>query len=966
MASPPYDAHEIEAKWQRAWEEKKVYRAIASPAKPKFFACVPYPYVNGYQHLGFATSFLRAEFLARFKRATGHNVLFPQAFHCTGLPILGAAKRVAENEPGQIEILRGMGVPNEEIPKFADPLHWIDVFPAATREDLRALGAGVDWSRSFITTPLNPPYDAFVRWEFRRLKEGGYVQLGKHPVIWCPKDGAPIGDHDRLEGEGVQPIEWTLLKFPFANLFLVAATLRPETVFGQTNLWVDPEAAYVTADVDGETWVLNRLAAQKLGEQGHAVRVTGEVRGRDLIGREVVAPGIDRPIPVLPGAFLDQGRGTGIVTSVPSDAPDDWVALRDVQRDEGLAREFGLDPAAIAEIKPIPIIRTEGWGPLPAVEIVDRMGIGDQREREKLAAAKAEIYKSGYYTGVMAEAAGEFAGVRVEEAKERIKQRLRETGQASTLWEPAEDVVCRCTTRAIVKVVEDQWFLVYGDPAWKKGAHEALERMILYPEAVRKQFHHTVDWLKDWACAHHQGLGTKLPWDDHWVIESLSDSTVYMAYYTIAHALQDGKLRSEVPWAQRLTDGFFDYVFLGRGDAAAAAAEVGIDARTVEALRKEFLYWYPFDLRNTGKDLVQNHMAFCVFNHVALFPKELTPRGFGINGYVILGGRKMSKSKGNVWYLRAALEEWGADLIRLMVANAGDGMDDPRLDLEFADAMRARLQAWFAFATSPGQVTDGPTPLDPWFLSVLGRQIRAVQEAMHAMEYRAALRSGYFELQALWDWYVARVGTPNRAVRDRFVEKQTQLLAVFAPHVCEEIWQRLGKSDFIVAAPFPEIRSQEMAPTAEAAEAFLRAAVEDAREILRVTGLAPKHVAFFTAPPWMRQVSVLAASLAREGKLSMPTLMDRLAADPELKRRAQDAAALARRLVEDFGRRKPEDLVAASIPVDERAYLEASRGFLERTLGGAVSVHEAGEPGIPDPKGKARFAVPGRPAIYVE
>ena len=963
MAAPPYDARDAEGKWQRVWEEKRVYRGIAAPARPKFFATVPYPYMSGYQHLGFAVPFLRAEFLARYKRMTGHNVLFPQAFHCTGLPILGAAKRVAEGEPRQLQILRDMGIPEADLPKFSDPIHWIDVFPRATMEDLKRLGAAVDWSRSFITTNLNPPYDAFVRWQFRRLKEKGLVQLGKHPVIWCPKDAAPIGDHDRLEGEGVQPVEFTLLKFPFAQSYLVAATLRPETVFGQTNLWIDPKVAYVNADVDGESWVLNREAAEKLREQGHRVSVRGEVPGRDLVGREVLAPGVDRLVPVLPSTFLDQTRGTGIVTSVPSDAPDDWMALRDLQADPAAA---GLDSARLAAIRPIPIIRSEGWGPLPAVEICERMGIRNQMDREKLDAAKAEIYKTGYYTGVMTEAAGPYAGARVEDAKVRIREALIASGQAASMWEPGEEVVCRCATRAIVKVVEDQWFLAYGDPAWKKLAHAAFDNLVLYPEAVRKQFHYAVDWLRDWACAHHQGLGTKLPWDDHWVIESLSDSTAYMAYYTIAHALQGGELRSAVPWAQALTDAFFDYVFLGVGDAASAAASVGTDARTVEQLRREFLYWYPFDLRNTGKDLVQNHMTFCAFNHAALFPKDLWPRGFGITGYVRLGGQKMSKSKGNAWYIRVAVEEWGADVVRMMVANAGDGMDDPRLDLEFAEAARARLLSWYAFATAKAEATEAPTPLDPWLVSTVNTLILATREALQAMEYRAALRSGFFDLQAAWDWYATRVGVPNRALRERFVDAQTRVLAVFAPHLCEEIWQRLGHSDFVVAAAFPEARAQDVDPRALASEAFLRAALADAREILKVTGLAPKRITFFTAPPWKAEATALAAHLAREGRLAMPAFMERAMADEALKPHAKELAAFAKRVVEEMPRRSAEDVAHLLAAVPERAYLEASRAFLERELGCPVAVHEAGEPGVPDPKGKARHAAPGRPAISVE
>ncbi len=152
VSAPPYEPHVVEGKWQSVWEEKNVYRAHAVPAKPKFYANVPYPYVNGYQHLGFAVAFLRAEFLARYKRMAGYNVLLPQAFHCTGLPILGAAKRIAEGEPVQIQILKDMGVPDNDIRAFADPLHWIDVFPQATVADLKSLGAAVDWSRSFISS----------------------------------------------------------------------------------------------------------------------------------------------------------------------------------------------------------------------------------------------------------------------------------------------------------------------------------------------------------------------------------------------------------------------------------------------------------------------------------------------------------------------------------------------------------------------------------------------------------------------------------------------------------------------------------------------------------------------------------------------------------------------------------------------------------------------------------------------
>src|SRR5207247_3569736 len=121
-----------------------------------------------------------------------------------------------------------------------------------------------------------------------------------------PRDQAPSGDHDRLEGEGETPAEFTLLKFPAGERVLVAATIRPETVFGQTNLWVDPDVTYAQVRVDGETWVLNAAAVEKLREQGRAVELLGRVPGRDLVGREAIAPGINKALPVLPAEFIDQ------------------------------------------------------------------------------------------------------------------------------------------------------------------------------------------------------------------------------------------------------------------------------------------------------------------------------------------------------------------------------------------------------------------------------------------------------------------------------------------------------------------------------------------------------------------------------------------------------------------------------------------------------------------------------------
>lgn len=190
----------------------------------------------------------------------GKNVLFPFAFHCTGMPIAAAAKRLVlekqtaeegkdskEKKVTQRDILISMGVPKDEIKNFEEPEYWIDYFTPLGIQDLKTYGVSVDWRRSFITTSKNPYYDSFIQWQFNNLRANDKIAFGKRPAIYSVLDGQPCADHDRSEGEGAVPQEYTLIKlkmleFPKEmneyknkNVYLVAATLRPETMYGQTN-----------------------------------------------------------------------------------------------------------------------------------------------------------------------------------------------------------------------------------------------------------------------------------------------------------------------------------------------------------------------------------------------------------------------------------------------------------------------------------------------------------------------------------------------------------------------------------------------------------------------------------------------------------------------------------------------------------------------------------------------------------
>ena len=226
-----------------------------------------------------------------------------------GKPAKGKPAKVVAKTGGlmtQWDILRSMGLSPEECLPFVDPVYWLEYFPPRGKTDLIRFGLGVDWRRSFITTDYNPYYDSFVRWQFNKLREGDFIAFGKRPSIFSEADGQPCMDHDRDKGEGVAPQEYTALKmrllepFPDAvctfegkSVYLLAGTLRAETMCGQTNAWILPEGEYgVYEATGGEIWICGERAARNMSfqdlfpEWGKPKELL-KVWGRELLGAAV-------------------------------------------------------------------------------------------------------------------------------------------------------------------------------------------------------------------------------------------------------------------------------------------------------------------------------------------------------------------------------------------------------------------------------------------------------------------------------------------------------------------------------------------------------------------------------------------------------------------------------------------------------------------------------------------------------
>eukprot|EP00241_Pyramimonas_parkeae_P014751 CAMPEP_0114293780 /NCGR_PEP_ID=MMETSP0059-20121206/9775_1 /TAXON_ID=36894 /ORGANISM="Pyramimonas parkeae, Strain CCMP726" /LENGTH=1084 /DNA_ID=CAMNT_0001415513 /DNA_START=16 /DNA_END=3270 /DNA_ORIENTATION=- len=1027
---------EAQAKWvaTKAFEVDAPANVVSTPDN-KFFGNFPYPYMNGMLHLGHAFSLSKLEFAAAYHRMQGKAVLFPFGFHCTGMPIKAAADKLdrecstygcppqfpapmeAETEPAepaeaapagsqekfkgkktkvaaktggevyQWNILKNSAIPEEELVNFRDPVHWLNYFPPLGKRDITSMGCGVDWRRSFITTDANPYYDAFVRWHMNTLfKVGNKIVKDKRFTVYSPLDGQPCADHDRASGEGVGPQDYVLIKMKVmefsgklaaleerkGSVFLCAATLRAETMYGQTNYWLLPDGDYGAYEmINGEVFIISARSARNLSFQDMTpdfgkVRCLLELKGTDLMGCPVSSPlSFNEVIYGLPMLTILMTKGTGVVTSVPSDAPDDYMALQDLKKKPAMREKFGIKDEWVMPFEVIPIINIPEFGDASAVTVCEEMKIQSQNDRVKLDEAKNRTYMKGFYEGVML--VGEHKGQSVQVAKPLLKDQLCADGRACLYSEPEKKVMSRSGEECVVALT-DQWYLMYGEEEWLAKAKECLSKMQLYSDENLRQFDITMGWLKQWALSRSFGLGTRLPWDPEFLVESLSDSTIYMAYYTIAHILQEGDIfgyGEHTIKPEHVTDAVFDHVFLGQP----APADCAIPADKLAKMKQEFEFWYPFDLRVSGKDLIQNHLTFTIYNHTAIFKPDHWPRSFRCNGHLMLNSEKMSKSTGNFKTLKQAIEEYSSDAMRMALADAGDGLEDANFVEATANASILRLTkelTWIEEMLVDTTLRAGGalTFADRVFEAELTMAVHTTLGHYEALNFREALKYGWFDLQTARDTYRLTCGADNmnRELIMKFIEAQTLLLGPITPHLCEHIWGNLLKKEgCLVRAGMPKMNMTKEHFNLQMAGRYLQTTISDMRKLIakletvkkakgnapvevpkKVTGVTLFVKESFTG--WHATCLEVLAKHFDSSKREFSANVDKevlgaLAADPEAAASVQGGEKMLKKLAMPFVQFKKAEAInvgahvlQAKLPFDEKAVLLENAAFIQQAL----------------------------------
>ncbi|KAK4955455.1 cytosolic leucyl tRNA synthetase [Elasticomyces elasticus] len=1018
----------IEQKYQQEWQDDKVFESEPpnddsdlSPAElrekhPKYFGTFAYPYMNGSGHAGHLFTVSKVEFTIGFNRLDGKNTLFPLGFHCTGMPIKAASdklisdiKRFGQNfekysedeetpsKPNgatiapvqamnkkeditkfssnkskatnknlktnyQFQSMLAMGIPKEEIHKFADPEYWLEYFPPIWKKDMISLGARIDWRRQFVTTNANPYYDAFVRWQMNRLKELNKILYGKRYTVYSPKDGQPCMDHDRTKGEGVGPTEYTALKLKVKE-------------------W-SPEAAQA---VEGTFFNIDNFPK----DQSELISVA-ELAGSAFIGTLVVAPlsVYTEGIRILPMETVLATKGTGVVTCVPSDSPDDFATVRELTK----KADYYKIKKEWVDLEVVPVLDTPAYGNLTAKHLVEKMKINSPKDDKQLAEAKDLAYKEGFYNGTML--IGDYKGEKVQDAKDKVRQQILKSGEGFPYADPSAEVISRSADECVVAYIP-QWFLNYGenDKEWQQSVMDYVkDGLNTYTNETQNSFISNLEWLNQWACARTYGLGSRLPWDQQFLVESLSDSTVYMAYYTISHFLHGEKFGQQPGLLnikeEQMTDEVWDYVFCRTSDIKMPADKSSIPEDKLTTMRKSFQYWYPLDLRSSGKDLIPNHLTFFLYIHLALFPREYWPRSVRSNGHLLLNGEKMAKSTGNFLTITQAVSKFGADATRVALADAGDGMEDANFEEKGANAAIMRLytlKAWIEETIADPNLRKDDNEECLWDQLFLDEMHALVHESYNhyaATNYKLALKSCLYDFQSARDFYREQCNASGIAMLlpliQTYIELQALIISTIAPHWAEYMWlDILHKPSTIQKARWPQVSEPSRALTAQreyiklTASNITSAEAQAAKRIAKGKGTGfdpklPKKLTIYIAtkfPEWQEKYITLLSEALKNS-----TIND----DKAINGQVAKAAGKDMKKVMPFVQQLRQKILGGDksafdreLPFEETPTLKEMIAGLKRTTGckEIEIVTVEGQSGLP---GAAETAIPGKPGFSFE
>jgi len=359
-----------------------------------------------------------------------------------------------------------------------------------------------------------------------------------------------------------------------------------------------------------------------------------------------------------------------------------------------------------------------------------------------------------------------------------------------------------------------------------------------------------------------------------------------------------------------------------------------------------------------------------VLNHVAIFPEKNWPHEIVVNGSVLMNGSKMSKSMGNIIPLRKAIADYGADPIRLAIIISAELLQDADFNLESVSGIQNKLETLLGECSRlKEEKIDTLEPEDRWIKSRTQSMILQVTLAVEKMRLREALHDILYSFESDLSWYMKRVNAKSRknisGILHEINSARVAMLSPFAPHVAEEMWERLGNTQMISTSKWPEF--SQVDSTAILSEELLKSSIKDIANILKITKIIPQKITIYTAESFKSKVYHAILEKVMAGQTNMGVVMKELISNPE----TQDVKKNP-----DFVQKTIKDILSESPQirntklesrVDEKKFLTSELLEIGRKeFGVEIAVFSESGSDIYDPKGKARHARPFKPAILIE
>lgn len=775
-----YDHKAIEAKWQAYWEQEQTFLTPTDRTRPKYYVLDMFPYPSGSGlHVGHPKGYVATDIVARARRMMGFNVLRVMGWDSFGLP----AERQAVKEG-----LHPSEITQRNIATF--------------KRQLSRLGLSYDWSRELATS--DEQYYRWTQWLFLQLHKQGLAYRSDLPVNWCPALGTVLSNEEVQDGryvetgdpveqrnlsqwmfkiteyadrllKGLEDVDWpdgthkkqiewigrsegAQIRFSIvdSDASFAVFTTRPDTLFGCTYCVLAPEHALVDEITTPEQRAAVAAYREEVGKRSDRDRISQAVDGQKtgvFTGAYCTNPVDGRAVPVWIADYVLGSYGTGAVFACPAHDERDWH----------FAKTFSLPIIEVVAGGDVAASAYTGDGPHINSSFLDGQDIAE---------AKSNII-------AWLEANGHGEGTVQYKLRDWLFSRQRYWGEPFPIIHLEDGTVKALPESALPVSLPD--LDEYTPVASEDGEP-------LPPLARAKEWLHTTD----------PQTGAPAIRETNTMPQWAGSCWYYLRFLS--------PNRDDVAWDE-----------------------------------EEEKYWMPVDLYVGGAEHAVLHLLYARFWHMVLYDLGLvsTPEPFkrlfhqgmihamAYNSSENMRGKfyypheveerdgqyyakdsgdrvytknmKMSKSRYNVSNPDDLCEQFGADALRLYEVFMGPLEEGGMWDDAGVSGMRRFLDRTWRLVVDPE--TDGlstrivdSAPADPALERALHMALKKITEGVEDLRFNTAVS----EMMVF-----VNLATPKRQISREIMDTFVRMLSPFAPHVCEELWRRLGHDETLAYAPWP-------------------------------------------------------------------------------------------------------------------------------------------------------------------